>query len=284
MISKDDPAHAEQRGLVQGLFTRRAVRVSGGRDPCPRRRRARRARRDDGPVEVVTALAARVPSLLTCRLLGWPDDRWPDVRSWSERLMRIDTLTRVPGQLADAVAAMGEMAALMDESLAAKRAAPADDLMSIWAHAALGGCPMTRTTIHFELGLVVPGGAETTRTTLARALVLFAERPDLWTWLVEHRTAIPTAVEELLRWITPLNNMFRTAAVDTDIAGVGGRRRRSHRARLPVGEPRRGGVRPARRRRARPRPRTRTSRSASAPTCASAPTSPGRRSASPSRS
>ena len=142
MISKDDPAHAEQRGLVQGRFTPPGRRALGGRDPRPRRRRARRARADDGPVEVVDALAARVPSLLTCRLLGWPDDRWRDVRSWSERLMRIDTLTRVPGQLADAVAAMGEMAALMDESLAAKRAAcPADDLMSIWAHAALGGLP-----------------------------------------------------------------------------------------------------------------------------------------------
>lgn len=58
------------------------------------------------------------------------------------------------------------------------------------------------------------------RTTLSRALVLFAERPDLWARLVEYPAAIRVAVEELLRWVTPLNNMFRTAVAESDIAGV----------------------------------------------------------------
>ena len=69
--------------------------------------------------------------------------------------------------------------------------------------------------INSELGLVIPGGAETTRTTLARALILFSERNDLWEQLAADPAPIPTAVEELLRWITPLNNMFRTVAEPT---------------------------------------------------------------------
>jgi cytochrome P450 len=79
---------------------------------------------------------------------------------------------------------------------------------------------MSIEAINSELGLIIPGGAETSRTTLARALILFAERNDLWERLAVDRAVVPHAVEELLRWITPLNNMFRTAAVDTDLDGV----------------------------------------------------------------
>jgi cytochrome P450 family 142 subfamily A polypeptide 1 len=79
---------------------------------------------------------------------------------------------------------------------------------------------MSLADINSELGLVIPGGAETTRTTLARALILFSERPDLWEWLAADPGRIPHAVEELLRWITPLNNMFRVATTDTTVAGV----------------------------------------------------------------
>ena len=79
---------------------------------------------------------------------------------------------------------------------------------------------MSLADINSELGLVIPGGAETTRTTLARALILFSERPDLWEWLAADPGRIPHAVEELLRWITPLNNMFRTATAETALAGT----------------------------------------------------------------
>lgn len=219
MISKDDPAHAEQRKLISDRFTPRAVKALEDQvrdittvslDAIGRAPR----------FEVVDALAARIPALVTCRLLGWPDAHWRDVRSWSERLMRIDTLARDPIQMSDAVRAVNEMAAVTEPAIAERRACPADDILSRWAHATIDGRPMTIEEINSELGLVVPGGAETTRTTLARSLILFAERPDLWEWLAADPARIPLAVEELLRWITPLNNMFRVASTDTEIDGV----------------------------------------------------------------
>jgi len=91
MISKDDPAHTEQRRLVADRFTPRAVA----------------ALEDDirgivtgalamvelvGQFDVVDTIAARLPATLTCRLIGWPDSHWREVASWSERLMRIDTV------------------------------------------------------------------------------------------------------------------------------------------------------------------------------------------------
>ena len=74
-------------------------------------------------------------------------------------------------------------------------------------------------TIQWELGLVIPGGVDTTRTTIARSLILLSSRPDLWEQLVQKPGMIQSAVEELLRYITPLNNMFRVAAQDTEING-----------------------------------------------------------------
>lgn len=219
MISKDDPAHTEQRRLVADRFTPRAV-ASLEAEVREIMREALAPTKLTNQFEVVDTIAARLPATLTCRLIGWPDSHWRDVASWSERLMRIDTLHRRPEQLSDTIRAVHEMAALTATTVEERRVCPAEDLLSRWANGRIGGEPMSLADINSELGLVVPGGAETTRTTLARSLILFAERPDLWEWLADDPARISHAVEELLRFITPLNNMFRTAATDTDIGGT----------------------------------------------------------------
>ncbi len=219
MISKDDPAHSEQRKLIADRFTPRAVaRLEDDVRAVVTDAIAQFA--SDAPVEIVDALAARIPSILTCRLIGWDDEHWRDVRSWSERFMRIDTMITNPDHAMDGFNAVGELAALVEPSVEARRACPADDLLTRWSQATLNGCPMSIEDINSELGLVIPGGAETTRTTLARALVLFTERPDLWEQLAAAPETISTAVEELLRYLTPLNNMFRTVSEDTEVDGV----------------------------------------------------------------
>ncbi len=219
MISRDDPGHAAQRKLVSDRFTRKAV---ADLEPMVRGivTDALAATRGLDVFEVVDTIASRVPAEFTCELLGWPRDRWRDVRSWSERLMRVDTLHRDRTQLSDAIRATHEIAALAAPSIEERRGTDTGDLLCRWANATLDGCPMSLRDINSELGLVIPGGAETTRTTLARSLILFSERNDLWEQLAADPEAIPTAVEELLRWVTPLNNMFRTVAHATALGGV----------------------------------------------------------------
>ena len=219
MISKDDPEHTTQRRLIADRFTPRAV---GALEDEVRTIVAEAL--GTFPVsdrfEVVDTLAARVPSMVTCRLIGWPDDRWRDVRSWSERLMRVDTMMRDPMHASDAIRAVFEIAALVDSSYAERKECPAEDLMTVWTQATLAGCPMSVEEVNSELGLLIPGGAETTRTTLGRALILFSERNDLWERLAADPSGIPAAVEELLRWITPLNNMFRTVTEEVELDGT----------------------------------------------------------------
>ncbi len=219
MISKDDPAHSTQRKLIADRFTPRAV--SGLEDQV--REIVTEALGTftlSDRFEVVDTLAARVPSTLTARLVGWPDERWRDVRSWSERLMRVDTMARNALHASDGIRAVFEIVGAVAPLYQERSACPADDLMSVWAHATLDGCPMSVEEINSELGLLIPGGAETTRTTLSRALILFSQRNDLWERLAAAPHSIPTAVEELLRWITPLNNMFRTVTEQTELDGV----------------------------------------------------------------
>ena len=218
MISKDDPAHAEQRRLISDRFTPRAVR-----------RREREIRefvvaciervRRHGVAEVVHALSARIPATLTCRLLGFPDSLWRALDDWSSKLMRVDVVYRDRSALNDSMLAMIDLGEAARDLFEDRKRAPRDDLMSIWAHASLGGRPMDFETVHWELGLVVPGGVDTTRTTISRSMILLAERPELLEEMAEDPAVIPCAVEELLRYITPLNNMFRTAAAQTELGG-----------------------------------------------------------------
>src|ERR1700722_1708479 len=142
MINRDDPRHQQQRKLVSGRFSPRAVRrheehvralVTGLID----------AMASAGHAEVVADLAAPLPAMVIGELLGFDRALWPKCREWSERTMgpagfRNDD-PRQPGGLPEAV---GEFAAAFCELIAARRADPRDDLVSARVHGAVGGEPL----------------------------------------------------------------------------------------------------------------------------------------------
>ncbi len=132
--------------------------------------------------------------------------------------MRIDRLLDDPAAMIDMMTAIQEFAGDLVPLVEDRRAAPRDDLVSIWANAELGGCPMEPSVLVQETGLFISGGAETTRTVIARGLHELSKHPAAWDAMAARPALIPTAVEELIRWVTPLNNMFRTATRDSQIA------------------------------------------------------------------
>ncbi|MFM8601331.1 MAG: cytochrome P450 [Actinomycetota bacterium] len=218
MIAQDDPRHRQQRMLVQGELTRAAV--------------ARRSDEIDalvrelvdgclaaGTFDVVPMLAAQVAARLTTRLLGFPEEMWPDLKSWSERLMQTDMRHRDP-QIAEAFYdANREFLAAMQPVMAERSACPVHDFMSIWAHAEIDGEKLPPASVFHEVGLFIAGGAETTRTAIAHGLRAFCDHMDQWQAMADDPTLADGAVEEVLRWVTPLNNFFRTAASDDTIGG-----------------------------------------------------------------
>jgi cholest-4-en-3-one 26-monooxygenase len=210
-IALDDPEHLAQRRIVNRRFTPRAVE-----DHLPFLRSRIDALIDavtpQGRLEVVHDLAAQLPSRLTAELLGFPEDRWEDVKTWSERLMRTDQLMRDPDAAMGMMTAIMEFNAVLGETAAARRGCPADDLVSAWVEAGLDDL-----TLMHETGLFIAGGAETTRTAIARGLAVLTDHPDQWDAAAADPALVPGLVEEVIRWVTPLNNMFRTVTRDDHI-------------------------------------------------------------------
>lgn len=220
MIANDDPRHQQQRRLVAGRFTPRAVRERNGEllrsiiDELVDRAAAQ------GQIEVIEELAGQLPGRSTAHLLGLPEDRWRDVKSWSERLMRIDMRLRDPQVMDDLFQANVEFATEFLGIFSERRSCPMDDLASVWANAEVDGEPLDDMTLIHEVGLFIAGGAETTRTSIAHGLRAFCDHPDQWELLYREPERIPHAVEEVLRWVTPLNQFFRRVTRDTELGGV----------------------------------------------------------------
>ena len=220
MIAQDDPRHQQQRRLVSREFTPAAVRTRADEIRALVTSILDEALDEGaGEIEVIDQLAAQLPARLTSRLLGFPEGQWRDLKSWSERLMRLDTMDKDPEVAMGVVTACFEFNTQLDDLLAARIGCPMDDLLSTWANAEIDGEPLDRMSVFHETGLFISGGSETTRTVIAHGLRVLCDHPDQWELLAERPDAVPAAVEELLRWVTPLNNFFRTAAVDGEVGG-----------------------------------------------------------------
>lgn len=217
MIAQDNPRHLEQRRLVIPTLA-----PAGVRKMEPKIREVIGELVDNlcdagGSIEVVENLAAQLPARLTAHLLGFPEDQWADVKSWSERLMRIDHIANDAEAATGFMAALGEFGTALNTAIEERRGCPMGDLISVWTNAELHDGPLPASSIFNETGLFISGGAETTRTVIARGLAAFCDHNDQWELLAREPERIPDAVEELLRWVTPLNNMFRSATAEATI-------------------------------------------------------------------
>lgn len=218
MIAQDDPRHRQQRLLVQGDLTGAAV---AERKPDIE---ALVAELVDGlaatgEAEFVDAFSGQLPARLTCRLLGFPETMWREVKSWSERLMRTDMRERDGEVFRDFFDANMEFVTALMPIAQERKGCPAHDFISTWVNAEIEGEPLPPSTIVHEVGLFIAGGAETTRTALTHGLRAFADHPEQWEAMAADPSLVPTAVEEVLRWVTPLNNMFRRALADDEVGG-----------------------------------------------------------------
>ncbi|MFT5026904.1 MAG: cytochrome P450 family 142 subfamily A polypeptide 1 [Ilumatobacter sp.] len=219
MIAQDDPRHRQQRMLVQGDFTKKSVEErQAGIDnlTCELIDAALTA---GDQMEVIDAISGQLPARLTAQLLGYPEERWPDLKSWSERLMRTDMRERDGKVFREFFAANMEFVEALQIVAMEKYAEPTDDLISRWVHATIDGEPLSPEAIVHEVGLFISGGAETTRTAITHGLRAFVDHPEQWDAMAADPSLVPGAVEEVLRWVTPLNNMFRRAAVHAEVGG-----------------------------------------------------------------
>ena len=218
MIAQDDPRHRQQRMLVQPQLTHAGVATRTAEVEALVAELVAEAVAQ-GEFDVVELLAGQLPARLTARLLGFPEEMWPQVKSWSERLMRTDMRDRDPLIMDEFIDANREFLGAMMPILEEVSACPRNDFISIWAHAEIDGQKLPPEAIFHEVGLFIAGGAETTRTAISHGLRAFVDHPEQWEELAAKPELINSAVEEVLRWVTPLNNFFRMALTDDAVGG-----------------------------------------------------------------
>ena len=220
MINRDDPRHQQQRKLVSRRFSPRAVRRHEARVRAIAAELITAAAAN-GTVEVVAELAAPLPAMVIAELLGFDRALWPKCAQWSERTMSAAGFRNDdPRQPAGSPEAITEFVAAFAELIGARRQDPRDDLVSAWVHGALDGQPLDVPEIIQEGLLLLDGGAETTRSVIGQTVWNLARFPDQRRILLADPSAIAaTAVEEFIRYATPVLNMRRTVAVDHELHG-----------------------------------------------------------------
>lgn len=217
MIMTDPPRQQQMRQIVNGGFSPRGVRRL--EEYCRDVTRALFDRViDRGECDFVGEIAAELPLQVIAEILGLPEADRRDVFTWTNRALD-DT---VPPE--DRLAAMGEMYRYANELAERRRREPADDIVSAIANAAIPGRdgvvrPFDAMEILNFFQLVATGGSETTRNAISGGLLEFLERPDQLELLRRERHLMPRAVEEILRWTTPVNYFRRTATRDVEIRG-----------------------------------------------------------------
>jgi cytochrome P450 len=214
ILEMDEPEHHTYRGLVQQAFSRKAMERWEAEAVAPIVDECIDAFVDRGRADLVRELTLPFPVNVIASMLGLPRADLPQFHRLAIELISVsfdwDRGMRASGQLRDYFAGV----------LAARRAEPAVDLMSILAAAELDGKQLTDEEIFAFLRLLLPAGAETTYRSSSNLLFGLLTNPEQLDALRADRALMPQAIEEGLRWEPPLTTIVRTATRDTVVDGV----------------------------------------------------------------
>ena len=218
MINMDDPDHKRRRNLVNSGFTPRRLEES--------RNKIRRITNqlidavcERGECEFVREIAAPLPLIMIGDMLGMPEEDFETLLRWSEDMLAATSATASPDLQERAQQAGIEYATYALDAIATRRQKPSGDLLSTLVHAEIGGHRLDDEALIHESLLILVGGDETTRHVITEGTLALMENPDQRQKLIDDPAKVPTAVEELLRWVSPIKNMNRTATQQTELRG-----------------------------------------------------------------
>jgi cytochrome P450 len=212
MLNMDHPQHSRLRRILQPIFTPRSIE---------RLRASIEQNATDilsgaaGDLDLVTAVSAEMPLRVLADLFGMPQEDRHLIFAWSNALLGADNPSAAQ-HAEDSMAALAGMMAYGQAMADDRRADPRDDIVSRIVTAEVDGERLTDTEFQMFWLLLVVAGNETTRNAVSGSVIALHEH-DLWSWLAEHPEHLPTAVEELLRHVSPVQHFRRTATRDTEL-------------------------------------------------------------------
>ncbi|MBX3286383.1 MAG: cytochrome P450 [Actinobacteria bacterium] len=209
----DDPRHQQVRKLVTPALSPRVVAAMEA-ELRDRARAIVTAAVERGECDLLVDVAAELPLQAIARLLGVPQEDRHRLFGWADT-----TLDHDDHDLGETTErqqqAAGEMFAYGTDLIERRRVEPGDDLLSIVANADLSDLEA-----QMFFNLLIAAGSETTRNSIAAGVLALIDRPDTWAELRAHRTLLPSATEEVLRWASSTTYNRRTATRRTELGGV----------------------------------------------------------------
>jgi cytochrome P450 len=214
ILHTDPPEHTRYRKLVMPAFKQTAIKAIEARVRSHAKTLVG-ALEPGRAIDVVPVLSVPFPLQVICELLGVDGRDWQRFYEWSEAI--VPGATELP---ADTKAKLqGEMYAFLVEVAMQRRASPTDDVVSALATAEIDGDKLTNDELTMFLVQLLVAGNETTRNLISGSLAVLSQRPEDWSTLRSSPQSIPTAVEELVRWTSPVISFMRTATKDTTLRG-----------------------------------------------------------------
>ena len=221
LIHMDDPHHRDVRQIGADWFRPKAMRDLKIRVDELAKRTIDNMR-DIGPeCDFVTDVAMNYPLYVIMSLLGIPEDDFPRMLKLTQEMFGgDDTELRRGTSTDDMLLVLLDFANYFNALTASRRENPTEDLASAIANARINGEPLSDLDTMSYYVIIASAGHDTTRDAISGGLHALIENPDQLARLHDQPDLMPTAVEEMIRWTTPVKEFMRTAAADTTVRGV----------------------------------------------------------------
>jgi cholest-4-en-3-one 26-monooxygenase len=212
MLNIDPPHHTKMRGIVSRGFTPRAINNLRG-VLHDRAQKIVKEAVQKGSGDFVTDVACELPLQAIAELIGVPQEDRHKLFSWSNDMVGYDD----PEFEGDSEAASVEILSYSMVLAEDRRACPREDIVSKLVNAQIDGDELTSDEFGFFVILLAVAGNETTRNAISHGMLAFLDHPDQWEIFKAERPE--TAVDEIVRWATPVTVFQRTATRDTELGG-----------------------------------------------------------------
>lgn len=214
-ISMDPPVHQKRRMLLVPRLSSANLKEMTNRIEA-RARALIDAIQTDTATDWVESVSAPYPLMTLVELLNLPADDWKKLYHWTNAFIGEDD-PEFRASPEDMNARLGEFGAYMAWLFEKRRVEPGSDIASALANAETDGKPVSFQQFLADMILVTVGGNETVRNSISNGLVAFAENPDQWTQFCEYPEIRANAVQEIVRYVSPVLHMRRTATQDTQV-------------------------------------------------------------------
>ncbi|BBY44018.1 cytochrome P450 [Mycolicibacterium celeriflavum] len=221
LIHMDDPHHRKVRAIGADWFRPKAMRALQVRVDELAKRYVDRMREIGPECDFVTEIAVNFPLYVIMSLLGLPEEDFPRMHMLTQEMFGGDDEEFQRGQTPeDMLAVLADFFNYFAELTASRRANPTEDLASAIANGRIDGEPLSDMDTASYYVIVASAGHDTTKDAISGGLHALIENPGELDRLRHDLDLMPTAVEEMIRWSTPVKEFMRTAAEDTEVRGV----------------------------------------------------------------